>query len=383
MLHCSLSVQSRGYQAEEGLWLRADVRNAVEEPEAGLPDTEREPEALLGNSEEEREEVTLTVRKDFPHRRLDTYLAGRLSQRSRNYWQQLIRSGYALVNGRPTKPSYFVQSGDQITLFVEPERERALAPEPIPLDIIYEDEVLIVLAKPAGIVVHPAPGHMHGTLIQGVLYHVRERGGTLSPGSTPDRPGVIHRLDKDTTGLILMAKEETTHRHLARQFEQRRVDKTYVAIVRGEVNFDSDYVELPLGPHPKDRLRMTVRKDEGREASTFYRVVERYRGYTFLRVHPRTGRTHQIRVHLAAVGHPLVGDTVYGGPRLLGRDLGATELPPEEPLIERQALHAEELTFFHPVQRKKVTFRAPWPPDLQRLVDLLRRYRALGPASPT
>jgi 23S rRNA pseudouridine1911/1915/1917 synthase len=355
----------------------------MEELEAPLSDSAAGAQVPLGTSEEEREEVTLTVKKDFPRRRLDTYLAGRLPQRSRTYWQHLIRSGYALVNARLAKPSYFVQNGDQITVFVEPERERALEPEPIPLDIIYEDDQLIVLNKPAGIVVHPAPGHMHGTLIQGVLYHVRERGSGLSPGSGPDRPGIVHRLDKDTTGLILMAKEDFTHRHLARQFEQRRVEKTYVAVVRGEVNFDSDYVELPLGPHPKDRLRVIVRKEKGKEASTFYQVVERYRGYTFVRVHPKTGRTHQIRVHLAAVGHPVVGDVLYGGPRLLARDLGAAELPPEEPLMERQALHAEEITFFHPVQRRKVTFRAPWPPDLQRLVDLLRRYRPLGPASPT
>jgi len=359
------------------------MRGETEESDADLSDADSQPGGPVGSSDEEREEVSLTVRKELPRRRLDTYLAGRLAQRSRTYWQHLIRSGYALVNGRPAKPSYFVQNGDQITLFAEPERERALEPEPIPLDIIYEDEQLIVLNKAAGIVVHPAPGHMHGTLIQGVLYHVRESGGGLSPGSGPDRPGIIHRLDKDTTGLILMAKEDSTHRHLARQFEQRRVEKTYVAVVRGEVNFDSDYVELPLGPHPKDRLRVTVRKETGKEASTFYQVAERYRGYSFLRVHPKTGRTHQIRVHLAAVGHPVVGDVLYGGPRLLARDLGAGELPPEEPLMERQALHAEELTFFHPVARKKVTFRAPWPPDLQRLVDLLRRYRALGPASPS
>jgi len=326
----------------------------------------------------EREEIEFVVKRTWKRRRLDTYLAGRFPQRSRTYWQHLIRDGYALVNGRPVKPSYAVQRGDHITLFVEPEPEEALQPEPLPLDIIYEDPYLIVLNKPAGVVVHPAPGHLGGTLIQGVLFHVLQQGGAGMPevAGAPDRPGIIHRLDKDTTGVIVMAKEETTHRHLARQFAERRVKKAYVAVARGEVNFDSDYVELPLGPHPQDRLRVTVREDEGKEASTFYEVLERYRGYTLLRVYPRTGRTHQIRVHLAAIGHPLVGDTLYGGPRLRAADLGAPEPPTDEPIIDRQALHAEQLTFFHPIRREQMTFRAPWPRDLERLVGLLRRYRA-------
>jgi len=306
-----------------------------------LPGETPGPPGLVAGSEAEREEIDVLVKKQYRRRRLDAFLAARFPQRSRTYWQDLIRSGYALVNGRPTKPSYSIQKGDHISLFVEPEPEQTLQPESMPLDILYEDDYLIVLDKPAGIVVHPAPGHLHGTLIQGVLHHILERGGQLPEGSGPDRPGIVHRLDKDTTGLIVMAKEETTHRHLARQFQERRVEKTYVAIVRGEVNFDSDYVELPLGPHPKDRLRVTVRQVEGKQASTFYQVAERFRGYTFLRAHPKTGRTHQIRVHLAAIGHPLVGDVLYGGPRLLARDLGASELPPDQAIIDRQALHAE------------------------------------------
>ena len=322
----------------------------------------------------EREQIDVLVKRTWKRRRLDTYLAGRFPQRSRTYWQHLIRSGYALLNGRPTKPSYAVQRGDHITLFVEPEPDGTLQPEPMPLEVIYEDPHLIVLDKPAGVVVHPAPGHLHGTLVQGVLFHVLEQGGGMPEAAgAADRPGIVHRLDKDTTGLIVMAKEESVHRHLARQFRERRVEKTYVAVVRGEVNFDSDYVELPLGPHPRDRLRVSVRRDRGKEASTFYEVVERYRGYTLLRVHPRTGRTHQIRVHLAAIGHPLVGDTLYGGPRLRAEDLGASEPAPQEPVIDRQALHAEQLTFFHPVRREHLTFEAPWPADLQRLVSLLRR----------
>ena len=330
----------------------------------------------MTDAEPDREQIDVLVKRDYRRRRLDTYLAGRFPRHSRTYWQQLIREGHALVNGQPAKPSYAIQKGDRITLLVEPEREQTLQPEPMPLDILYEDAYLIVLNKPAEVVVHPAPGHLHGTLIQGVLHHVLERGGHLPDGSAADRPGIVHRLDKGTSGLIVMAKEEVTHRHLARQFEQRRVEKTYAAVVRGEVNFDSDYVELPLGPHPRDRLRVTVREKEGKDASTFYEVVERYQGYTYLRVHPRTGRTHQIRVHLSGIGHPLVGDVLYGGPRLLAGDLGATELPPETPVIDRQALHAEQLTFFHPKQRKKVTFCAPWPADLERLVGLLRRYRS-------
>jgi len=346
-------------------------------PETRPGDVPSERQQELPPPETEREQIDILVKKTYRRRRLDSYLADRFPQRSRTYWQELIRSGHSLVNGRPTKPSHAIQKGDHITLLVEPEPEKTLEPEPMPLDIVYEDPYLIVLNKAAGIVVHPAPGHLHGTLIQGVLHHVTVEGGHLSEGSAPDRPGIIHRLDKGTTGLIIMAKEESTHRHLARQFQERRVEKTYVAIVRGEVNFDSDYVELPLGPHPRDHLRVIVRADEGKEASTFYEVMKRYRGYTFLRVHPKTGRTHQIRAHLAAIGHPLVGDVLYGGPRLLARDLGADEFAPDEPIMDRQALHAEQLTFFHPKQRKKLTFEAPWPADLERLVTLLRRYRSL------
>ncbi len=333
-------------------------------------------------TEPEREQLDVTIKRDYRRRRLDTYLAARFPQRSRTYWQRLIRDGYALVNAQPTKPSYLVQKGDRITLLVEPEPDSTLQPEPMALDIIYEDQYLIALNKPAGVVVHPAPGHLHGTLIQGVLHHVTvEEGQELSAGSASDRPGIVHRLDKDTSGVIVMAKEEFTHRHLARQFEHRRVEKTYVAVVRGEVNFDSDYIELPQGPHHRDRLRVTVRKEDGKEASTFYEVVERFRGYTFLRAHPRTGRTHQIRVHLSAIGHPLVGDLIYGGPRPLARDIGAGELPEDEPLIDRHALHAEELVFFHPKLRKKLTLGAPCPPDLDRLITLLRRHRSVSEAA--
>jgi len=330
----------------------------------------------MTDSAPEREQIDILVKRDYRRRRLDTYLATRFPQHSRTYWQHLIREGHALVNGVPTKPSYAIQKGDRIALSLEPLPPSALEPEAMPLDILHEDPYLIVLNKPAGLVVHPAPGHLHGTLIQGVLHHVLQEGTHLSDGSAPDRPGIVHRLDKDTSGLIVMAKEETAHRNLARQFEHRRVEKTYVAVARGEVNFDSDYVELRLGPHPRDRLRTTVRERDGKEASTFYEVVERYRGYTFVRAHPKTGRTHQIRVHLSAIGHPLVGDVLYGGSVLLARDIGVTELAPEEPVMGRQALHAERLSFFHPARGEKVTFNAPWPDDLARLVSLLRKHRS-------
>jgi len=330
----------------------------------------------MADSETEREQIDILVKRDYRRRRLDAYLATRFPQHSRTYWQHLIRGGYALVNGRPAKPSYAIQKGDLISLSLEPLPPSTLQPEAMPLSILYEDPYLIVLNKPAGLVVHPAPGHLHGTLIQGVLHHVLEEGAHLSEGSAADRPGIVHRLDKDTSGLIVMAKEERAHRNLARQFEYRQVEKTYVAIVRGEVNFDSDYVELPLGPHPQNRLRTIVRKQDGKQASTFYQVVERYRGYTFVRAHPKTGRTHQIRVHLSAIGHPLVGDALYGGPLLVARDIGATELPAEESVMDRQALHAEQLTFLHPQEGRKVTFQAPWPDDLDRLVALLRKYRS-------
>ncbi len=318
-------------------------------------------------------ELEIPVRRTYVHRRLDRYLASRIPARSRTFWQKLIRDGDVTVNGRTVKPSHEVSRGDLIKLSY-PEREKTkILPEALPIDVIYEDEAVIVINKPPGLVVHPAPGHMSGTLVNALLYHCEE----LSPGADEQRTGVVHRLDKDTSGVILFAKRDDAHQYIGWQFEHRKVEKEYTAIVEGEVDFDSDLIDLPIGRDLSDPLKMTIHK-HGRDSVTGYEVLERFRSYTHLVARPKTGRTHQIRVHMAAIGHPLVGDATYGrsGDRLylshlLGRDVG----PDEEPIISRHALHARSLIIRHPYTRLISQFRAALPSDMRELLLQLRRHR--------
>lgn len=322
--------------------------------------------------EETREKkiLQLEVRKQYQGRRLDKYLAARLQEYSRSFLQRLIKDGAVRVDGRPAKASYLIKKGDSITLELPVIEEEHVRPEPIPLDIIYEDDSLMLINKPPDMVVHPAPGHMSGTLVNALAYHCQRlssTGGSL-------KPGIVHRLDRDTSGIMLVVKSELVHEDLARQFETRKVHKEYLALVEGDVELDSDVLELPIGRHKKDRLKMAIRHDQGKQATSIYEVVERFGDFTLLRVIPRTGRTHQIRVHMRAIGHPIVADADYNNRDCLYRwEILKTEPRPEEPpLLDRQALHAHRLEFFHPVLKRRMSFQAELPGDMQEVLRLLR-----------
>ncbi len=289
--------------------------------------------------------------------RLDKFLVVRFPGYSRTLLQKFVREGHVLRNGKPTRPGRIVEEGDVVSVRL-PELTRPYAiPENIPLDILYEDEILAVVNKPAGLTVHPGAGQRRGTLANALAY----RFGELSNVQGQLRPGIVHRLDKDTSGVLLVAKTDEHHHLLARQFRERTIRKEYLAVSHGVVELDSDLISLPIGPDRHRPMRMAIRHDVGRPSDTFYEVRERFRRCTFLRVRPKSGRTHQIRVHLAALGHPIVADTLYGGK--IGEFAG---------IVDRQMLHAHRITFRHPLSGEEVTFRAPIPPDMERLLETLR-----------
>ncbi len=289
--------------------------------------------------------------------RLDRAISAYVPDLSRATAQRLIKSGAVTVNGRLSKPSYRVQVGDEITVHIPLELPEQAVPENIPLDIIHEDAALLVVNKPAGMVVHPALGHMSGTLVNAVLAHCPQ---TAEVGA-PDRAGIVHRLDKDTSGLILIAKDDETRAALQRQFKRRQVAKTYLALVEDQVQPREGIIEAPIGRDKRQRKKMAVVR-RGREARTMYRAVEYFANHTLLEVRPHTGRTHQVRVHLAWLGYPVVGDTVYGRRR-------------QRLLKNRHFLHAARLRFTHPATGEEVTFEAPLPPELAAVLKQLRRSR--------
>jgi 23S rRNA pseudouridine1911/1915/1917 synthase len=306
-------------------------------------------------------------------KRLDRYLARRMPDVSRAVLKKAINAGCVEVNGRPARASHRLQLGNRICVRLP---EPAAAPEEgedIPLEVLYEDEHLVVVNKPAGMVVHPARGHLAGTLVSALIYRFEK----LSTIAGSARPGIVHRLDRDTSGLMVVAKTDLAHRRLSRQFEKRVVKKEYWALTSGVVERDSDYIERPVGRHPHEREKMAVRPGEGqgKEASTFYQVLERFDGYSLLAVFPHTGRTHQIRVHLASIGCPVLADKQYGGRNSVRLVDLAPETKEERVLLARQALHARRLTFNHPTTGKPLQFEAPLPQDFDQALEALRRYR--------
>src|SRR4051812_28712653 len=281
-------------------------------------------------------------------KRIDAYLAGRFPDYSRSVIQKVIGAGAVLVDGEPVKASYKVRLGDHVRVWLPPLADEIPAPEEIPLEVVYEDDALVVVNKGPGMVTHPAKGHWSGTLVNALQYHF----DALSTVAGAHRPGIVHRLDRDTTGLLIVAKDDRAHASLAAQFEGRTIRKEYLAIVRGEPSRDSDYIEKPIGFHPTERERMAIRlpEDGAKAASTYYEVPERLGGFSLVRCLPKTGRTHQIRVHLTHIGHPIVADKMYSGRAKLtvGDILGPDAEVSERVLIERQALHAHRLEFDHP-----------------------------------
>jgi 23S rRNA pseudouridine1911/1915/1917 synthase len=361
--------------------LDSDEDLATEDAELPPP-SEDAPTGELKHLQPTIEHLTFDIKHDL-QKRVDLYLRDRLTDASRAMLQKLVKSGGVLVNGRPAKSSTLLRSGDTVNVTLPKMVPPESLPENIPLDIIHEDDQFIAVNKQAGLIVHPARGHWSGTLINALLYHAEQTHSTLSVGSDPWRPGIIHRLDRDTTGLILIAKTDEAHWRLAGQFERRTIKKAYMALVHGELELDSDLIDAPLGINPQHRERYAVRTDSagGKPAQTVYIVKERFKGYTLLELQPKTGRTHQLRVHCAHIGHPIVGDVTYGGKAITIRDLSGrvpshtTPTEADAPLIERQALHAFRLQFVHPTKFTRMHLEAPIPPDIRHICDLLTKHR--------
>jgi 23S rRNA pseudouridine1911/1915/1917 synthase len=324
-----------------------------------------------------REPLDLIVMVKSEGMRLDQYVLLHLgADFSRSEVQRGIDAGGVTVNGKAiTKSSYKVRKNDRLHIEMpEPTHEMSV-PEDIPLDILYEDQWLALVNKPADMVVHPAKGNWSGTLVNALQWHFREH---LSTGNGHLRAGIVHRLDKDTSGVILIAKDDVTHRDLAMQFESRKVFKEYVTIVAGELDRDSDYIEGAMKMHPHDRLKMIVSSDpDAKHALSYYEVLERFRGFTLVKVQPRTGRTHQIRVHLLHVGCAVLADKIYGGRSQVKLSEIWHEAPTDDDavLISRQALHAFRLRFQHPRTGQWIEAEAPLPPDMRRVLEALRQHR--------
>jgi 23S rRNA pseudouridine1911/1915/1917 synthase len=315
--------------------------------------------------------LTLHVGVGITERRLDKYLHGRFRSLSRHFLQDAIRAGGVKVNGKPVKPSFRLTHGDVIELVIPEPPSKDIEPENIPLDILYEDEDLIILNKQPDLIVHPCRGNTRGTLVNALVHYSDQ----LSSGLGEFRPGIVHRLDRDTSGVMVVTRNEGAQWRVAKQFEQREVDKTYLAIVHGTPELHADKIDAPLGIHPVIREKYAIRPEIGKPAVTYYEVLEAFRGFSLLKLTPHTGRTHQIRVHLSYIKHPIVADDMYGGKLVYPWQLADAEPAIEEPVISRVALHAQTLEFTHPTTGARVKFEAPLPADMQHLLDLLRQHR--------
>ena len=289
--------------------------------------------------------------------RLDRWLAGQAGAPSRSALQGLMEAGFVRRNGAPANKKDKLAAGDRITLTLPDPQPIEAQPQNIPLDIVYEDDHLLVVNKPKGMVVHPAPGNPDGTLVNALLYHCR---GQLSGVGGAIRPGIVHRIDKDTSGLLVVAKDDLTHQGLSEQMAVHAIHRVYHAVVYGNIRQDTGTIEAPIGRDPRDRKRMAVTPGQGKRACTHWQVLERFGRFTLLACRLETGRTHQIRVHMAHIGHPLAGDPVYG-PRSVIRDL------------QGQCLHAKELGFRHPVTGQEMRFDSPLPAYFTTFLERLRK----------
>ncbi|MBR5139927.1 MAG: RluA family pseudouridine synthase [Clostridia bacterium] len=307
----------------------------------------------------------LTVTEDFAGERIDSFIAMQ-TELSRSAAQKLIESGDITLCGAPVSKKYAVKAGDEISVDLPEVKECEIEAENIPLDIIYEDGDIAVINKPSGMVVHPAPGNYSGTLVNALLYHMRD---SLSGVGGVMRPGIVHRIDKDTSGLLVIAKNDFAHRSLSEQLEHHGVVREYHLLVKGGFKVDSGTIDLPIGRHPVDRKKMAVLTSptaHAKEAVTHYEVMERFGDITYVRAHLETGRTHQIRVHFSHLGHPLIGDEVYCGSKIQFERL-------HKSLLDGQALHAKKLSFIHPRTSEKVELECPLPKNFEAMLKVLRK----------
>ena len=303
------------------------------------------------------DKIIFRVEKENAGIRIDKYLSDNMEDISRSYLQKLLKEKSITVNEKEIKANYKVQEGDVVSVSVPEPEEPDILPEEIPLDILYEDDSLMVVNKPKDMVVHPSAGHLSGTLVNAVLFHCK---GNLSGINGIMRPGIVHRIDKDTTGALLICKTDTCHRILAEQLKVHSITRKYRAVVQGNLKDDEGTIEGPVGRHPADRKKMAINYKNGKEAVTHYRVLERFGNATYIECQLETGRTHQIRVHMASIGHPLLGDTTYGSAK--------------NPYhLQGQALHAMVLGFLHPVTNTYMEFTAPLPEYFLKLLEKLRK----------
>ncbi|MCI0338936.1 MAG: RluA family pseudouridine synthase [Acidobacteria bacterium] len=314
--------------------------------------------------------LSLTVPPEHAGERLDAFLASEITQTSRSQIRRAIVSGDITVNNATVKPSYSIRAGEEIQVEFPKSAPLEAAPEPIPLDIIYEDEAIIVINKPAGMVTHPGAGVASGTLANGLVYHFAQISHQPPRRGGASRPGIVHRLDVGTSGLIVVAKTDRAHLSLAEQFESRTVFKSYSALVYGSVKENEGRIDVPIGRDPSSRVKMAVRPaGVGRPALTTYRVLERFDLFTLLDVEIKTGRTHQIRVHLAHIKYPVVGDGTYDGGR--SNTIKNSQIRAAIAKLGRPFLHAARLSIVHPVSGEKMDFTAPFPKKLQTFLGML------------
>lgn len=301
--------------------------------------------------------LILTVTEENAGERIDKFLSLQCPDISRSYLQKLLKDKLVSVNNKEIKANYKVQKEDSICVNFPEIKELDILPEDIPLNILYEDECLLIVNKPKGMVVHPAAGHTSGTLVNAVLYHCK---GNLSGINGVLRPGIVHRIDKDTTGALVVCKDDMTHRDLAEQLKVHSITRRYRAIVSGNLKEDEGTIEGPIGRHPTDRKKMAINRTNGKEAVTHYRVLERFGNATYIECELETGRTHQIRVHMTSIGHPLLGDEIYGSAK--------------NPYhLEGQTLHAMVLGFIHPKTKEYLEVEAPLPEYFIKLLEKLRK----------
>ena len=311
-----------------------------------------------GEGETFMSQISLQADETYMDERLDKFLSAMLPDQSRSYLQKIIKDGNVLVKGEPKKSSYRLEDGDEVTADLPELKSPDIEPENIPLDILYEDDSILMVNKPKGMVVHPSAGHYTGTLVNAVLWHCQ---GQLSGINGVSRPGIVHRIDKDTTGVLVVCKNDAAHNAVAAQLKEHSITRKYRAIVHGVIKEDEGTVDAPIGRHPTERKKMASGVKNGKRAVTHYRVLERFQGYTYVECQLETGRTHQIRVHMASIHHPLLGDTVYGPAK-------------DSHHLEGQTLHAMVLGLIHPVTGEYLEVEAPLPEYFE---NLLKKFRAM------